>query len=83
VGLQFPAARRAARERLLASAGRALLAAPDADAVRRVSAAATAELLGLPPAADGDEFAVLVPAVADEPRPWPEASGWPPSRVPR
>jgi diguanylate cyclase (GGDEF)-like protein len=57
VGLQFPAARRrAARERLLASAGLALLAAPDTDAVRRVTAAATAELLGLPPPADGDEL---------------------------
>ena len=49
MGLQFPAARRrAGRERLLATAGLALLAAPDADAVRRVAAAATAELLGLP-----------------------------------
>jgi GGDEF domain-containing protein len=46
VGLQFPAARRrAGRERLLATAGLTLLAAPDADAVRRVAAAATAELV--------------------------------------
>src|SRR5215217_651932 len=57
VGLQFPAARRrAARERLLATAGLALLAAPDADAVRRVAAAATAELLGLPAPAEGGEL---------------------------
>jgi diguanylate cyclase (GGDEF)-like protein len=57
VGLQFPAARRrAARERLLATAGLALLAAPDADAVRRVAAAATAELLGLQVPAEGDEL---------------------------
>ena len=57
MGLQFPAARRrAARERLLATAGRALLAAPDADAVRRVAAAATAELLGLPAPAEGGEL---------------------------
>jgi len=49
VGLQFPAARRraAAREGVLAAASSALLAAPDADAVRRVAAAAIAELLGL------------------------------------
>ena len=57
MGLQFPAARRrAARERLLATTGLALLAAPDADAVRRVAAAATAELLGLPAPADGGEL---------------------------
>jgi diguanylate cyclase (GGDEF)-like protein len=57
VGLQFPAARRrAGRERLLATAGLALLAAPDADAVRRVAAAATAELLGLPAPAEGGEL---------------------------
>jgi diguanylate cyclase (GGDEF)-like protein len=54
VGLQFPAGRRrAARDRLLATAGLALLAAPDTDAVRRVAAAATAELLGLPAPAEG------------------------------
>jgi hypothetical protein len=54
VGLEFPAARRrAGRERLLATAGLALLAAPDTDAVRRVAAAATAELLGLPAPAEG------------------------------
>jgi len=49
VGLQFPAARRraAGREGVLAAASSALLAAPDADAVRRVAAAAIAELLGL------------------------------------
>ena len=57
MGLQFPAARRrAARERLLATAGLALLAAPDADAVHRVAAAATAELLGLPAPAEGGEL---------------------------
>ena len=49
MGLQFPAGRRrAARERLLATAGLALLAAPDTGAVRRIAPAATAELLGLP-----------------------------------
>jgi diguanylate cyclase (GGDEF)-like protein len=69
VGLQFPAARRrAARDRLLATAGRALLAAPDADAVRRVAAAATAELLGLPAPAEGGELELtgeeLVPPAA-------------------
>jgi hypothetical protein len=54
VGLQFPAGRRrAARERVLAAAGAALLAADDADAVRRVADAATAELLGLAPPARG------------------------------
>ena len=49
MGLQFPAARRpaAGRERVLAAASTELLAAPDADAVRRVATAATAELLGL------------------------------------
>jgi diguanylate cyclase (GGDEF)-like protein len=57
VGLQVPAARRrAARERLLATAGLALLAAPDAGAVRRVAAAATAELLGLPAPAEAGEL---------------------------
>jgi diguanylate cyclase (GGDEF)-like protein len=57
VGLQFPAGRRrAARERLLATAGLALLAAPDAGAVRRIAAAATAELLGLPAPAEGAEL---------------------------
>ena len=57
MGLQFPAARRrAARERLLATAGLALLAAPDAGAVRRIAAAATAELLGLPAPAEGGEL---------------------------
>ena len=59
MGLQFPAGRRrAARERVLAAAGSALLAADDADAVRRVAGAATAELLGLEPPADGGELAL-------------------------
>jgi diguanylate cyclase (GGDEF)-like protein len=45
--LQFPAARRrAGHARLLAEAGAALLASPDAAAVQRVAAAVTAELLG-------------------------------------
>jgi diguanylate cyclase (GGDEF)-like protein len=70
VGLQFPAARRRAaeRERVLAAASVELLAAPDADAVRRVAAAATGELLGLEvpagaagPVLNGDE---LVPPEA-------------------
>jgi diguanylate cyclase (GGDEF)-like protein len=67
VGLQFPAARRraAGRERVLAAAAAELLAAPDADAVRRVAAAATGELLGLEvpagPVPNGDE---LVPPEA-------------------
>ena len=57
MGLQFPAGRRrAARERLLATAGLALLAAPDAGAVRRIAAAATAELLGLPAPAEAGEL---------------------------
>ena len=45
--------RAAGRERVLAEAGAALLAAPDAVAVQRVAAAATAELLGLEAATDG------------------------------
>ena len=54
---QFPAARRAAaRERLLGEAGVALLAAPDATAVRRVAAEATAGLLGLDPPAEGAQL---------------------------
>jgi diguanylate cyclase (GGDEF)-like protein len=62
VGLEFPSRRRRAaeRERVLAAAGTALLAAPDAAAVRQVAAAATAELLGL--AAPVPE---TTPAVAD------------------
>jgi diguanylate cyclase (GGDEF)-like protein len=56
VGWQFPAQRRAAaRERLLAAAGQALLAAPDAAAVRRVAAEAAAGLLGLDAPAAGAE----------------------------
>jgi diguanylate cyclase (GGDEF)-like protein len=49
VAWQFPAARRraAGRERVLADAGSALLAAPDAAAVHLVAATATAELLAL------------------------------------
>jgi hypothetical protein len=43
----------AGRERVLAQAGLAPLAAPDAAAVHRVAAAATAELLGLEPPVDG------------------------------
>jgi diguanylate cyclase (GGDEF)-like protein len=70
VGWQFPAARRAAgRERLLAEAGAALLAAPDAAAVRRVAGEATAELLGLDPPADGAELVPdprLVPTEAHD-----------------
>jgi diguanylate cyclase (GGDEF)-like protein len=54
---QFPAARRAAaRERLLAEASAALLAAPEDTAVRRVAAEATAGLLGLDPPAEGAEL---------------------------
>jgi diguanylate cyclase (GGDEF)-like protein len=62
VGLRFPAARRRAadRERALAEAGSALLAAPDVAAVHRVAAAATAELLGL------EAPAGVVLAAADE-----------------
>jgi diguanylate cyclase (GGDEF)-like protein len=62
VGLEFPSRRRRAaeRERVLAAAGTALLAAPDAAAVHQVAAAATAELLGL--AAPVPE---TTPAVAD------------------
>ena len=62
MGLEFPSRRRRAaeRERVLAAAGTALLAAPDAAAVHQVAAAATAELLGL--AAPVPE---TTPAVAD------------------
>ena len=56
--------RAAGRERVLAEAGSALLAAPDAAAVRRVAAAATARLLGLDPPADGVEV-----RAGDEPVP--------------
>ena len=70
MGWQFPAARRAAgRERLLAEAGAALLAAPDAAAVRRVAGEATAELLGLDPSAEGAELVPdqrLVPTEAHD-----------------
>ena len=52
------------RERVLAEAGSALLAAPDADAARRVAAAATARLLGLDPPAEGVEV-----RAGDEPVP--------------
>jgi diguanylate cyclase (GGDEF)-like protein len=62
VGWQFPAARRAAgRQRLLAAAGAALLAAPDAAAVHRVAAEATAELLGLDAPAELAANPELVP----------------------
>jgi hypothetical protein len=62
VGWQFPARRRAAgRERLLATAGAALLAAPDAAAVHRVAAEATAELLGLDAPAELARDLDLVP----------------------
>jgi diguanylate cyclase (GGDEF)-like protein len=62
VGWQFPAARRAAgRQRLLAAAGVALLAAPDAAAVHRVAAEATAELLGLDAPAELAANPELVP----------------------
>ncbi len=62
MGWQFPAARRAAgRQRLLAAAGAALLAAPDAAAVHRVAAEATAELLGLDAPAELAGNAELVP----------------------
>jgi diguanylate cyclase (GGDEF)-like protein len=62
VGWQFPAARRAAgRQRLLAAAGAALLAAPDAAAVHRVAAEATAELLGLDAPAELAGDSELVP----------------------
>jgi diguanylate cyclase (GGDEF)-like protein len=68
VGLRFPAGRRRAtgRERVLAAAGAALLAAPDAAAVHRVAAAATAELLGLPPPSDGAGLPVAADLVPDE-----------------
>jgi diguanylate cyclase (GGDEF)-like protein len=56
--------RAAGRERVLAEAGSALLAAPDAAAVRRVAAAATARLLGLDPPAEGVEV-----RAGDEPVP--------------
>jgi diguanylate cyclase (GGDEF)-like protein len=66
VGWQFPAARRAAgRQRLLAAAGAALLAAPDAAAVHRVAAEATAGLLGLDAPA---ELAATPELVPDEAR---------------
>ena len=62
MGWQFPAARRAAgRQRLLAAAGAALLAAPDAAAVHRVAAEATAELLGLDAPAELAGDSELVP----------------------
>jgi diguanylate cyclase (GGDEF)-like protein len=62
VGWQFPARRRAAgRERLLVTAGAALLAAPDAAAVHRVAAEATAELLGLDAPAELARDLDLVP----------------------
>ncbi|HEX3211825.1 MAG TPA: diguanylate cyclase, partial [Actinomycetota bacterium] len=65
MGWQFPARRRAAgRERLLATAGAALLAAPDADAVHRVAAEATAELLGLDAPAELARDLDLVPEEA-------------------
>jgi diguanylate cyclase (GGDEF)-like protein len=51
VPVQFPASRRRAladREQVLAAAGSALLAAPDAATVRRVAADAAAQLLGRP-----------------------------------
>ncbi|HEY7605517.1 MAG TPA: hypothetical protein VID07_01935, partial [Actinomycetes bacterium] len=65
---QFPAARRraAGRERVLADAGSALLAAPDAAAVHRVAAAATAELLGLEAPAGGAPLPVAAELVPDE-----------------
>ena len=64
---QFPAARRAAaRQRLRAATGPALLAAPDAAAVRRVEAEAPARLLGLGPAAEG--AGELVPEEARDAR---------------
>jgi diguanylate cyclase (GGDEF)-like protein len=56
--------RAAGREQVLAEAGSALLAAPDAAAVRRVAAAATARLLGLDPPAGGVEV-----RAGDEPVP--------------
>ncbi|HEV2929084.1 MAG TPA: hypothetical protein VGW74_10365, partial [Propionibacteriaceae bacterium] len=62
MGWRFPARRRAAgRERLLATAGAALLAAPDAAAVHRVAADATAELLGLDAPAELARDLDLVP----------------------
>jgi diguanylate cyclase (GGDEF)-like protein len=71
VAWQFPSRRRRAadREQVLAEAGTALLAAPDADAVSQVAAAATAQLLGLeaPVAAAGPPVADEL--VADEARP--------------
>ena len=62
MGLEFPSRRRRAaeRERVLAAAGTALLAAPDAAAVHQVAAAATAELLGL-----ASPVPETTPAVAD------------------
>jgi hypothetical protein len=70
VAWQFPAARRraAGRERVLADAGSALLAAPDAAAVHRVAAAATAELLGLEAPAGGPKLPVAAELVPDEVR---------------
>jgi diguanylate cyclase (GGDEF)-like protein len=56
--------RAAGRERVLAEAGSALLAAPDAAAVRRVAASASARLLGLDPPAEGVEV-----RAGDEPVP--------------
>ena len=69
MGLQFPAARRraAGREGVLAAASSALLAAPDADAVRSVAGAAVAELLGLEvPATEPLTGEELVPPEARE-----------------
>jgi diguanylate cyclase (GGDEF)-like protein len=68
VAWQFPAARRraAGRERVLARAGAALLAAPDAAAVHRVAAAATAELLGLAVPAGGGDLPVAAELAPDE-----------------
>ncbi|HYN17925.1 MAG TPA: diguanylate cyclase, partial [Actinomycetes bacterium] len=67
---QFPAVwlRAAGRERVLAQASSALLAAPDAAAVHRVAAAATAELLGLEPPAGVAELRVADELVPDEVR---------------
>jgi hypothetical protein len=70
VGLEFPSRRRRAaeRERVLAAAGTALLAAPDAAAVRQVAAAATAELLGLAAPVPQTTPAVADALVPDEAR---------------
>jgi len=70
VGLEFPSRRRRAaeRERVLAAAGTALLAAPDAAAVHQVAAAATAELLGLAAPVPQTTPAVADALVPDEAR---------------